>query len=239
MKCKNCGAEIDKKAKVCPSCNAKVEKVGYFNFIKRREQRYEETQQLLAKSYVSDEQLSSAEVKSHGGIKAVYVGECKKLMRIAALKIALFAFIMAGSIAVIIIRQYTSLMSSVSDTWTTVILLIAFIAIFGMLALLYDTAYYLVRCIRLNKQGEGVAKINFGKPPVAISAGKLYNIALDFNCPKCANPTSMHIEQVDDMFVAVCDYDRTHMLKIEVEEILENIRPTQYSSDENIDGSAE
>ena len=139
MKCKKCGAKLDRKADVCPSCNAKVEKIGYFNFIKRREQRYEE-------------QLSSAEVKEQGGIKAVCKGECKRLMRIAALKIALFALVMAGSIAVIIIRQYTSLMSKVSDTLTTVILLVAFIAIFGMLALLYDTAYYLARCSRLNKK---------------------------------------------------------------------------------------
>ncbi len=231
MKCKKCGAKLDRKADVCPSCNAKVEKIGYFNFIKRREQRYEETQQLLAKSYVSEEQLSSAEVKEQGGIKAVYKGECKRLMRIAVLKIALFALVMAGSIAVIIIRQYTSLMSKVSDTLTTVILLVAFIAIFGMLALLYDTAYYLARCSRLNKKGEGVAKINFGKPPVAVSGGKLYDIILDFNCPKCATAATMHIEQVDDMFVAVCDYDRTHMLKIEAEEILGAVRGTKATTD--------
>ena len=33
------------------------------------------------------------------------------------------------------------------------------------------------------------------------------------------------------MFVAVCDYDRTHMLKIEAEEILGAVRGTKATTD--------
>ena len=107
-------------------------------------------------------------------------------------------------------------------------LLFAFLLIFASLAVTYDTVYYAIRCRKMKEKGEDIAKINFGKEPTAYYAGKLYKIGLKFNCPKCADG-GMHIEQVDNMLVAVCNYDRSHMLRISRAEALNAVKEYELS----------
>ena len=210
MKCPQCGTEMKEGEKKCPECGAK--RPGYFNFIKRRQLREQETAEILEKSYIRQEDVAESGVSA---LRVVYRGTVKEELTRVSIKLAISVLLMGACIAVIAIRQYTELMADLDTVGTAIVLLGAFLLLFGNGAAAANAGYYLARLNALKKQGMAASKINYGKNPTAVYAGNVYEVSVTDACPKCEQPTAMHIEQVQDMLVAVCNADRNHLFKLE------------------------
>ena len=210
MKCPECGTELKDGEKVCPKCGAK--RPGYFNFIKRRQLREKETAELLEKSYIHEEDVSKTQVTE---LRVTYRGKLSEEFARAGIKVGVSALLMIACVVVIALRQYTELMDGLDTIGTAIVLLGAFLLLFGNGASAANSAYYLSKLNGLKKQGVGVSKINYGKNPTAVYAGGVYEVAVAQACPACEVPTAMHIEQVQDMLVAVCNADRNHLYKLD------------------------
>ena len=53
-------------------------------------------------------------------------------------------------------------------------------------------------------------------------------VAVEEGCPACASPTAMHIEQVQDMLVAVCNADRNHLYKLDKARVINAVMESEY-----------
>lgn len=223
MKCPECGTEMKDGEKKCPNCGAK--RPGYFNFIKRRKLREKETAEILERSYIHKEDVSKTQVTQ---LRVTYRGTLNEEFARAGIKTAVSALFMLCCITVIALRQYTELLDGLDTIGTAIVLLGAFLLLFGNGASVANSAYYLAKLNALKKQGVGVSKINYGKNPTAVYAGRVYEVAVAEGCPACASPTAMHIEQVQDMLVAVCNADRNHLYKLDKARVINAVMESEY-----------
>ena len=223
MKCAKCGAEIKDGEKKCPECGEK--RPGYFNFIKRRQLREQETAELLEKSYIHEEDVAAAGVS---GLSVRYRGKVGEELVRSGIKLGISVLFMCACIAVIAIRQYTELLDGLDTLGTAIVLLGAFLLLFGNGASVANSSYFIARLNALKKQGLGVSKINYGKNPTAVYAGNVYEVSVSDTCPKCEQPTAMHIEQVQDMLVAVCNADRNHLFRLDKAFVLNAIMESEF-----------
>ena len=223
MKCPECGTEMKDGEKKCPNCGAK--RPGYFNFIKRRQLREKETAEILERSYIHKEDVSKTQVTQ---LRVTYRGTLNEEFARAGIKTAVSALFMLCCITVIALRQYTELLDGLDTIGTAIVLLGAFLLLFGNGASVANSAYYLAKLNALKKQGVGVSKINYGKYPTAVYAGRVYEVAVAEGCPACASPTAMHIEQVQDMLVAVCNADRNHLYKLDKARVINAVMESEY-----------
>lgn len=223
MKCPECGTEMKDGEKKCPNCGAK--RPGYFNFIKRRQLREKETAEILERSYIHKEDVSKTQVTQ---LRVTYRGTLNEEFARAGIKMAVSALFMLCCITVIALRQYTELLDGLDTIGTAIVLLGAFLLLFGNGASVANSAYYLAKLNALKKQGVGVSKINYGKNPTAVYAGRVYEVAVAEGCPACASPTAMHIEQVQDMLVAVCNADRNHLYKLDKARVINAVMESEY-----------
>lgn len=223
MKCPECGTEMKDGEKKCPNCGAK--RPGYFNFIKRRQLREKETAEILERSYIHKEDVSKTQVTQ---LRVTYRGTLNEEFARAGIKTAVSALFMLCCITVIALRQYTELLDGLDTIGTAIVLLGAFLLLFGNGASVANSAYYLAKLNALKKQGVGVSKINYGKNPTAVYAGRVYEVAVAEGCPACAFPTAMHIEQVQDMLVAVCNADRNHLYKLDKARVINAVMESEY-----------
>ena len=223
MKCPECGTEMKDGEKKCPNCGAK--RPGYFNFIKRRQLREKETAEILERSYIHKEDVSKTQVTQ---LRVTYRGTLNEEFARAGIKTAVSALFMLCCITVIALRQYTELLDGLDTIGTAIVLLGAFLLLFGNGASVANSAYYLAKLNALKKQGVGVSKINYGKNPTAVYAGRVYEVAVAEGCPACASPTAMHIEQVQDMLVAVCNADRNHLYKLDKARVINAVMESEY-----------
>lgn len=223
MKCAKCGAEIKDGEKKCPECGEK--RPGYFNFIKRRQLREQETAEILEKSYIHEEDVAAAGVS---GLSVRYRGKVGEELVRSGIKLGISVLFMCACIAVIAIRQYTALLDELDTLGTAIVLLGAFLLLFGNGASVANSSYFIARLNALKKQGLGVSKINYGKNPTAVYAGNVYEVSVSDTCPKCEQPTAMHIEQVQDMLVAVCNADRNHLFRLDKAFVLNAIMESEF-----------
>lgn len=223
MKCAKCGAEIKDGEKKCPECGEK--RPGYFNFIKRRQLREQETADILEKSYIHEEDVAAAGVS---GLSVRYRGKVGEELVRSGIKLGISVLFMCACIAVIAIRQYTALLDGLDTLGTAIVLLGAFLLLFGNGASVANSSYFIARLNALKKQGLGVSKINYGKNPTAVYAGNVYEVSVSDTCPKCEQPTAMHIEQVQDMLVAVCNADRNHLFRLDKAFVLNAIMESEF-----------
>ena len=223
MKCPECGTEMKDGEKKCPNCGAK--RPGYFNFIKRRQLREKETAEILERSYIHKEDVSKTQVTQ---LRVTYRGTLNEEFARAGIKTAVSALFMLFCITVIALRQYTELLDGLDTIGTAIVLLGAFLLLFGNGASVANSAYYLAKLNALKKQGVGVSKINYGKNPTALYAGRVYEVAVAEGCPACSSPTAMHIEQVQDMLVAVCNADRNHLYKLDKARVINAVMESEY-----------
>lgn len=223
MKCTKCGAEIKDGEKKCPECGEK--RPGYFNFIKRRQLREQETAEILEKSYIHEEDVAAAGVS---GLSVRYRGKVGEELVRSGIKLGISVLFMCACIAVIAIRQYTALLDGLDTLGTAIVLLGAFLLLFGNGASVANSSYFIARLNALKKQGLGVSKINYGKNPTAVYAGNVYEVSVSDTCPKCEQPTAMHIEQVQDMLVAVCNADRNHLFRLDKAFVLNAIMESEF-----------
>ena len=223
MKCPECGTEMKDGEKKCPNCGAK--RPGYFNFIKRRQLREKETAEILERSYIHKEDVSKTQVTQ---LRVTYRGTLNEEFARAGIKTAVSALFMLCCITVIALRQYTELLDGLDTIGTAIVLLGAFLLLFGNGASVANSAYYLAKLNALKKQGVGVSKINYGKNPTAVYVGRVYEVAVAEGCPACASPTAMHIEQVQDMLVAVCNADRNHLYKLDKARVINAVMESEY-----------
>lgn len=223
MKCAKCGAEIKDGEKKCPECGEK--RPGYFNFIKRRQLREQETAEILEKSYIHEEDVAAAGVS---GLSVRYRGKVGEELVRSGIKLGISVLFMCACIAVIAIRQYTALLDGLDTLGTAIVLLGAFLLLFGNGASVANSSYFIARLNALKKQGLGVSKINYGKNPTAVYAGNVYEVSVSDTCPKCEQPTAMHIEQVQDMLVAVCNADRNHLFRLDKAFVLNAIMESEF-----------
>lgn len=223
MKCPECGTEMKDGEKKCPNCGAK--RPGYFNFIKRRQLREKETAEILERSYIHKEDVSKTQVTQ---LRVTYRGTLNEEFARAGIKTAVSALFILCCITVIALRQYTELLDGLDTIGTAIVLLGAFLLLFGNGASVANSAYYLAKLNALKKQGVGVSKINYGKNPTAVYAGRVYEVAVAEGCPACSSPTAMHIEQVQDMLVAVCNADRNHLYKLDKARVINAVMESEY-----------
>ena len=173
MKCAKCGAEIKDGEKKCPECGEK--RPGYFNFIKRRQLREQETAEILEKSYIHEEDVAAAGVS---GLSVRYRGKVGEELVRSGIKLGISVLFMCACIAVIAIRQYTALLDRLDTLGTAIVLLGAFLLLFGNGASVANSSYFIARLNALKKQGLGVSKINYGKNPTAVYAGNVYEVSV-------------------------------------------------------------
>lgn len=214
MQCPNCQHENKEGATFCEKCGAQLEsEKKRLSFFERRQARERERIYLMSKASLQAEDVENIADYDMGEVTAKPIGEIKKILNKSVLVLVLSIL----GIAVCVAGIYVIGKLNFNDTLRVMLILILFLgcAVAGGYTIDYS---YRVRMLNaMAKSNFAVKKLSYGKPPVMNIDGKCYELTLDAKCDIEGCGASMHIEEYNGEFIAVCDADRSHLRKLHCE----------------------
>lgn len=214
MQCPNCQHENKEGATFCEKCGAQLEsEKKRLSFFERRQARERERIYLMSKASLQAEDVENIADYDMGEVTTKPIGEIKKILN----KSVLFLVLSILGIAVCVAGIYVIGKLNFNDTLRVMLILILFLgcAVAGGYTIDYS---YRVRMLKaMSKSNFAVKKLSYGKPPVMNIDGKCYELTLDAKCDIEGCGASMHIEEYNGEFIAVCDADRSHLRKLHCE----------------------
>ncbi len=214
MQCPNCQHENKEGATFCEKCGAQLEsEKKRLSFFERRQARERERIYLMSKASLQAEDVENIADYDMGEVTAKPIGEIGKILKKSVLILVLSIL----GIAVCVAGIYVIGKLNFNDTLRVMLILVLFLgcAVAGGYTIDYS---YRVRMLKaMSKSNFAVKKLSYGKPPVMNIDGKCYELTLDAKCDIDGCGASMHIEEYNGEFIAVCDADRSHLRKLHCE----------------------
>lgn len=234
MECPNCHHDNKEGATFCEKCGAQLEsEKKRLSFFERRQAKERERIYLMSKASLQAEDVENIGDYDMGEVTAKPVGEIKKLLTRATL----FLVLSIIGIAVCVLAIYLIGKFDFNDTLRVVLILAFFLGCAVAGGYTIDLAYRVRMLKAMSKSNFAVKKLSYGKPPVMNVNGKCYELTLDAKCDIDGCGATMHIEEYNGEFIAVCDADRSHLRKLHCE-VLKSREENSYDSKcENSDSS--
>lgn len=219
MKCRACGKEIQDDAKFCSFCGASQQEKVKLTWGEKRRLRQKETEEILKKASLTEQDIINAKKADVEGLKLSYVGELSKEANKAVVMCVVYALATLIALAGIVLMQYVV---DINKTLRALISFVILLFLAGFGASFADRLYCARVFNKMKKSERAIKKISYGKAPYLSDKGKLYRIICCSICEECG--ATMHIEEFKGQLVAVCDKDREHLGIIDNEKIFEKLQ---------------
>lgn len=214
-KCPNCGKEMDENAIFCSQCGREfVKEKKKLSLFERKQAKERERQELMAKSYLTKEQVDSAPFWDKGSIVLEKKGTIKDAKTMAVVRIVISVILF---VAAVVWGEISSKGSLNANLKLLVIFAVFFICAIAIMIFINDI-HLLTTLNKMSQSQMAIKKIKYGQAPYVYKDGDLYLMLVKSKCAKCESDT--HIEEVDGSFVVVCNQDRTHIFKIDTVEVM-------------------
>ena len=212
MQCPNCHHENKEGVSFCEKCGAQlVAEKKRMSFFERRQAKEKERQYLLSKDSLQDDDLQDVKDMDMGEVAVTAVSNKSKMIKLTALKFSLSLVVIVICIALIFVIGKLKF----NDTLRIVLIFILFLlcSIGGAYAIANG---YKLRMIKaMCKSPFAVKKIGYGNPPYMLIGDTFYQLRISTPCDVEGCGASMHIEEYNGEFIAVCDADRGHLRRLD------------------------
>lgn len=230
MQCPNCSHENKEGASFCEKCGAQlISEKRRMSFFERRQAKERERQYILSKASLQAEDLQDISDMDMGEVEAIAVCDKAKMKRITAIKFACSIIVIAVCIGLIYLLGRLQF----NATARVALIFVVFVICACGAAYAIDNGYKLRVVKAMCKSNFAVKKISYGKPPFMLSGDKFYMLRIKTPCDIEGCGSTMHIEEYNGEFIAVCDADRSHLRRLDCS-LLNKNKPN-----ENTDGQAE
>ncbi|MDE6474937.1 MAG: zinc ribbon domain-containing protein [Clostridia bacterium] len=212
MQCPNCQHENKEGASFCEKCGAQlVSERKRMSFFERRQAKERERQYILSKASLQEEDLKDIPDIDMGEVEATAVCDKVKMKRTTAIKFALSIVVIAVCIGLIFLLGKLQF----NATARVVLIFVVFIICAAGGAYAIDNGYKLRVVNAMCKSNFAVKKISYGKPPYMLSGNTFYALRIKTPCDIQGCGSTMHIEEYNGEFIAVCDADRGHLRRLD------------------------
>lgn len=212
MQCPNCKHENNEGVSFCEKCGAQlVEEKKRMSLFERRQAKEKERQYVLSKASLQESDLVDVKDLDMGEVEVTAVSSKSKLIKTTAVKFALSLLLVALCIILIfVIGKF-----KFNDTLRVALIFVVFVLCSVGGAFATDNGYKLRMIKAMCKSPFAVKKIGYGKPPYMLIGDTFYQLAIKSSCDVEGCGASMHIEEYNGEFIAVCDADRGHLRRLD------------------------
>ena len=212
MQCPNCDHDNKDGVTFCEKCGAQLlSEKKRLSFLERRQAKERERLYILSKASLQAEDVENIRDLDLGEVKATPLAEKKSVLSKTALIFSAAIIGIVIGIALIFVVGRLRF----NDTARVAIIFVLFVlcAVSGAYSLDYG---YRLRMIKaMSKSRFAVKKISYGKPPVMLSGEIFYSLEIVTPCDIEGCGSTMHIEEYNGEFIAVCDADRAHLRRLD------------------------
>lgn len=219
MQCPNCRHENSQEARFCEKCGAQLESESKrMTYFQKRQAKENERRFILSKAGLQAEDVADIENMDMGEVEATPISSKSAMKKTAIVK---FVLSLAATIICIgLIFLLGKLKFNASLRVALIFLVFVACATGGAYAI--DNGYKLRMINAMSKSVFAVKKINYGKPPYMLSGDTFYALKIKTQCAAEGCGASMHIEEYNGEFIAVCDADRSHLRKLDCSALNKN-----------------
>ena len=212
MICPNCNHENKEGATFCEKCGAQLEsEKKKLSFFERRQAKERERLFILSKASLQEEDVKDIQDLDMGEVETTPKGKKNQVKKSTALRLALsIVGLIIGIVAIYIVGRV-----KFNDTLRVVVILALFLGCFASGAFAIDYGYRMRMINAMCKSSFAIKKISYGKPPVMLVGDTFYELKIKSKCDVVGCGASMHIEEYNGEFIAVCDADRAHLRRLD------------------------
>lgn len=214
MECPNCHHENKEGATFCEKCGAQLEsEKKRLSFFERRQAKEREKIYLMSKASLQAEDVENIEDYDMGEVETRPLGDLKSLLK----KNTLFLVLSIIGIILSVVAIYLIGKFKFNDTLRVLLILVFFLLCAVSGGYTIDLSYKVRMLKAMSKSSFAIKKLSYGKPPVMSIDGKCYELTLSSKCDIEGCGSTMHIEEYNGEFIAVCDADRSHLRRLHCE----------------------
>ncbi|MDE5548862.1 MAG: zinc ribbon domain-containing protein [Clostridia bacterium] len=212
MQCPNCRHENKDDATFCEKCGAQlVSEKKKMSFFERRQAKERERLYILSKSSLQEEDVKDIKDLDMGEIETVVKGKKAQIKKSTAIGLALSIIgVIIGIVAIYIVGRL-----KFNNTLRVTVILALFLLCFTAGAFSIDYGYRMRIINAMCKSNFAIKKISYGKPPVMLLDDTFYDLKIKSKCDIAGCGATMHIEEYNGEFIAVCDADRSHLRRLD------------------------
>lgn len=230
MRCSNCNFENKEGASFCEKCGAQLEsEKKRMSFFERRQAKERERQFILSKASLQEEDIKDIPDLDMGEVEAIAVCDKFKMKRLTAFKFATSIIVIAVCVALIFLLGKLQF----NATARVALIFVIFVVCAAGGAYAIDNGYKLRVVKAMSKSNFAVKKISYGKPPYMLSGNTFYALRIKTPCDIEGCGATMHIEEYNGEFIAVCDADRAHLRRLDCSALNKN-KEAQSASVEDL-----
>ncbi len=219
MRCSNCNFENKEGASFCEKCGAQLEsEKKRMSFFERRQAKERERQFILSKASLQEEDIKDIPDLDMGEVEAIAVCDKFKMKRLTAFKFAMSIIVIAVCVALIFLLGKLQF----NATARVALIFVIFVVCAAGGAYAIDNGYKLRVVKAMSKSNFAVKKISYGKPPYMLSGNTFYALRIKTPCDIEGCGATMHIEEYNGEFIAVCDADRAHLRRLDCSALNKN-----------------
>ena len=212
MQCPNCQHENKEGASFCEKCGAQlVSEKKRMSLFERRQAKEREKQYILSKASLQAEDLENVQDMDMGEVEATPICDKSKMLKLTAIKFSIAIMVIAICVGLIFLLGKLQF----NSTLRVALIFIVFVACATGGAYAIDNGYKLRMVKAMSKSEFAVKKISYGKPPYMLLGNTFYALTIKTSCDAEGCGASMHIEEYNGEFIAVCDVDRAHLRRLD------------------------
>lgn len=212
MQCPNCKRENKEGASFCEKCGAQlVSEKKRMSIFERRQAKEREKQYILSKASLQAEDVQDIRDLDMGEVEATAVCDKDKMIRVTAIMFSIAIAVIAICVGLIFLLGKLQF----NSTARVALIFVVFLACATGGAYAIDNGYKLRMVKAMSKSQFAVKKISYGKPPYMLCGNTFYSLRIKTPCDIEGCGASMHIEEYNGEFIAVCDRSRAHLRRLD------------------------
>ena len=212
MQCPNCQHENKEGASFCEKCGAQlVSEKKRMSIFERRQAKEREKQYILSKASLQEEDVQDIRDLDMGEVETTAVCDKDKMKKVTTLKFVLSIIAIAVCIGLIYLLGRLQF----NATARVALIFVVFVICATGGAYAIENGYKLRMIKAMCKSKFAVKKIGYGKPPYMLSGNTFYSLRIKTPCDIEGCGASMHIEEYNGEFIAVCDANRAHLRRLD------------------------
>lgn len=212
MLCPNCRHENQEGATFCEKCGAQLEsEKKKLSFFERRQAKERERLYILSKASLQEEDVKDIQDLDMGEVETIAKGKKNAVKKSTQLRLALAII----GVIISVVAIYVVGRLKFNDTLKVTVILALFLGCFTSGAFTIDYGYRMRMINAMSKSNFAIKKISYGKPPVMLVGDTFYELKIKAKCDVAGCGATMHIEEFNGEFIAVCDADRAHLRRLD------------------------